>query len=164
MICPFCRKENDRVVDSRPLERTAVIRRRRECIECHRRFTTYERLEEMPRMVIKQSGSREPYDRHKLRKGILRACEKRPISSEDIERIVSDIDLKLQEYLIEIPSQKIGEMALEHLLEVDPVAYVRFASVYRKFNSIDVFFRELKRLKAGYSKKRHRGIAISGKP
>ncbi|MFH1380191.1 MAG: transcriptional regulator NrdR [bacterium] len=147
MNCPYCKHPEDRVVDSRPLDKSPVVRRRRECLACHRRYTTYERLEEMPLMVIKQDGSRKPYDRSKLRQGILRACEKRPIPGETIEKMVSEIDIKLQEYLMEIPSFKIGEIVLEHLLDVDPVAYVRFASVYRRFDSIDIFLKELKKLK-----------------
>lgn len=157
MLCPFCKKEKDRVVDSRPLDNAVVIRRRRECRECHRRFTTYERLEEMPLMVVKQGGNREPYDRDKLRQGILRAGEKRPIPIETIEKIVADIDLKVQEYF-EIPSHKIGEMVLEQLLDVDPVAYVRFASVYRRFDSIEVFLKELRQLKDNQFRRKKRSL------
>lgn len=163
MNCPFCKHLEDRVIDSRPLDKSPVIRRRRECLSCRRRYTTYERLEDMPLMVIKQDGSRKPFDRSKLRRGILRACEKRPIPGEVIERVVSDIDIKLQEYLMEVPSYKIGEIVLEHLLDLDPVAYVRFASVYRRFDSIDVFLKELKKLKNLQFKKLEKKIVAHSK-
>ena len=156
MLCPFCKKGDDRVIDSRPLDNAVVIRRRRECLECRRRFTTYERMEEMPLMVIKQDGSRKPYDRNKLRRGIQRACEKRPIPSETIEQVMNDIDLRMQEYFMEVPSYKIGEMVLEQLLDIDPVAYVRFASVYRRFDSIDVFLKELRKLKNQQSRRKRK--------
>ena len=156
MLCPFCKKGDDRVIDSRPPDNAVVIRRRRECLECHRRFTTYERMEEMPLMVIKQDGSRKPYDRNKLRRGIQRACEKRPIPSETIEQIMNDIDLRMQEYFMEVPSYKIGEMVLEQLLDIDPVSDVRFASVYRRFDSIDVFLKELRKLKNQQSRRKRK--------
>ncbi|MBD3271437.1 MAG: transcriptional repressor NrdR [Elusimicrobia bacterium] len=154
MNCPFCKQEKDRVIDSRPLGKSSVIRRRRLCLSCNRRFTTYERLEQMPLMVIKKDGSRKPFDRNKVRQGIMRACQKRPISGDQIEKIVTEIDLKLQEYLLEIPSDKIGELVLDQLIDLDPVAYVRFASVYRRFDSIDMFLKEFKKLRnSRYRKK-----------
>lgn len=163
MYCPFCKHTKDHVIDSRPVDHSAVVRRRRECSACHRRFTTYERLEDMPLMVIKQDGSREPYNRNKLRQGIMRACEKRPVSSDRIEQVISVIDQGMQEYLMEVTSQKIGLLVLEQLFEVDPVAYVRFASVYRRFDSIDVFLKELRVLKNSQTRKKLRKVAVGSK-
>lgn len=147
MRCPFCHQLEARVIDSRPLDSTSVIRRRRQCVECQKRFTTYERVEAMPLMVMKSDQRREPFLRDKLREGILRACEKRPISSDQIEKIVSEIEYELQDYVMEVPSRVIGEKVLKKLFLMDPVAYVRFASVYRQFQDIDTFLRELKKLK-----------------
>jgi len=147
MKCPFCGHEEDRVLDSRPLEAASIIRRRRECQSCHKRFTTYERLEEVPLMVIKSNDRREPFNREKLREGLMRACEKRPIGPDTIERIVAEIEYDLQDYVMQVPSRVIGEKALNKLAELDPVAYVRFASVYRQFPDIDAFFNELEKLK-----------------
>lgn len=149
MKCPFCGHPDDRVIDSRPLDSASVIRRRRECGDCHKRFTTYERLEQIPLTVIKSDNRREPFDREKLRQGVLRACEKRPISMDAIEKIVSEIEYELQDYVMEVPSRVIGEKVLKKLLELDPVAYVRFASVYRQFGDIDAFMKELKKIKKG---------------
>jgi transcriptional repressor NrdR len=135
-------------MDSRPVDRAGVIRRRRMCKTCHKRFTTYERLEEMPLMVVKSDSRREPFDRAKLREGILRACEKRPISIDTIDQIVDEVEYELKDYVMEIPSKTIGEKVLKKLHAIDQVAYVRFASVYRNFSDIDSFLAEIKNLKA----------------
>lgn len=147
MKCPFCGHEEDRVLDSRPVEAASIIRRRRECGSCLKRFTTYERLEQVPLMVIKSTDRREPFSREKLREGILRACEKRPIGPDVIERIVSEIEYELQDYVMQVPSRVIGEKALKKLLDLDAVAYVRFASVYRQFQDVDAFLSELEKVK-----------------
>lgn len=151
MRCPFCSFEDTKVIDSRPFDDSAIVRRRRECPDCQKRFSTYERMEEMPMMVIKSNNMREPFDRDKLREGILRACEKRPISIDTIERLVSEIEYEIQDYVIEVQSRIIGEKVLEKLLKVDPVAYIRFASVYRQFQDIDSFMKELNELKQKFS-------------
>lgn len=147
MKCPYCGQEEDRVLDSRPLEGASIIRRRRECQSCHKRFTTYERLEDVPLMVIKSDERREPFSREKLREGIARACEKRPIGADAIERLISEIEYELQDYVMQVPSRVIGEKVLKKLKDLDPVAYVRFASVYRQFQDIDAFHCELQKLK-----------------
>src|SRR5438552_14093067 len=148
MRCPFCNQSDDAVMDSRPIDQAGVIRRRRMCKTCHKRFTTYERLEEMPLMVVKSDNRREPYDRSKLREGILRACEKRPISIDQIDQVVAEVEYELKDYVMEIPSRTIGEKVLKKLHDIDQVAYVRFASVYRNFSDIDSFLAEIKKLKA----------------
>jgi len=145
--CPFCGHEEDRVLDSRPLEAASIIRRRRECQSCHKRFTTYERLEEVPLMVLKSDERQEPFNREKLREGITRACKHRPISADRIERMISEVEYELQDFVMQVPSKVIGEKVLEKLKDLDPVAYVRFASVYRQFQDIDAFFKELQVLK-----------------
>jgi len=147
MKCPFCGHQEDRVLDSRPLEAASIIRRRRECQSCHKRFTTYERLEEVPLMVIKSDDRREPFNREKLREGILRACEKRPIGPDVIERIVAEIEYELQDYVMQVPSRVIGEKVMKKLKDLDPVAYIRFASVYRAFQDLDAFHSELEKIK-----------------
>jgi transcriptional repressor NrdR len=147
MRCPYCHDPDDAVLDSRPLDSASVIRRRRVCKSCFKRFTTYERLEEMPLMVVKSDNRREPYDRNKLREGILRACEKRPISIDTVDLILSEVELNLKDYVMEIPSRVIGEKILAKLYEVDPVAYIRFASVYRNFTDVDSFLHEIQKLK-----------------
>lgn len=134
-------------MDSRPLEAASIIRRRRECQSCHKRFTTYERLESIPLMVIKSDDRREPFSREKLREGIARACEKRPISADTIERLVSEIEYELQDYVMQVPSRVIGEKVLKKLMELDAVAYVRFASVYRQFPDVTAFFDELEKFR-----------------
>jgi len=135
------------VVDSREVNDGRMIRRRRECLECHRRFTTYERIEEMPYLVIKKDGRREEFDRQKLLGGILRACEKRPVQIDKIEAVVDDIIGRLYEVIErEIPSVDIGEIVMERLKTLDSVAYVRFASVYREFKDVDEFMQELQTL------------------
>ncbi|NOZ14178.1 MAG: transcriptional repressor NrdR [Acidobacteria bacterium] len=147
MQCPFCKENRDRVVDSREVNEGRMIRRRRECLECQRRFTTYERIEEMPYLVIKKDGRREEFDRQKLLGGVLKACEKRPVEIDRIEALVDDIIAKLYEVAErEIPSMDIGEIVMERLKTLDSVAYVRFASVYREFKDVDEFMQELQTL------------------
>ena len=152
MKCPFCGGFDDQVVDSRPLDHSSVIRRRRECLECKKRFTTYERLEETPLMVVKSNMRREPFDRNKLREGLMRACEKRPISSDAVEKIISEVEYALQDYVMEVPSRTIGEEVLKKLSRLDQVAYIRFASVYRQFGDVDTFMSELKKIKKEHDK------------
>ncbi len=147
MKCPYCGNEQDRVLDSRPLDGASVIRRRRECQACHKRFTTYERLENVPLMVSKSDGRLESFDRIKLREGLSRALEKRPVAADTVERLVSEIEYELQDYLMQVPSHVIGEKVLKKLLELDHVAYIRFASVYRHFQDTDAFLHELEKLK-----------------
>lgn len=145
MKCPFCAHLENKVIDSRLSKDGGVIRRRRDCDECGRRFTTYERIEEILPMVIKKDGRREVFDRGKLLGGLKRACEKRPVSVEDLERIVDKVEQTLQECGDrEIPTSKIGETVMKELHELDEVAYVRFASVYRQFKDINQFMDELK--------------------
>lgn len=148
MRCPFCLHMDSKVLDSRQTEEGASIRRRRECISCGKRFTTYERLDEVPLMVVKKDGRREPFARNKILNGILRACEKRPISLQTIEEMVDKIEREVRANLDqEISSVSIGELVMEHLRELDDVAYVRFASVYRQFKDIDRFIEELQQLR-----------------
>ena len=145
MKCPFCGHQEDRVVDSRASAEGIAIRRRRECLACSRRFTTYEHIEEHRLMVIKKDGRREPFDRHKLLSGLTRACEKRPIGMEQLERLVDELEQDLsRQFDSEVPSSEIGERVMKRLHELDPVAYVRFASVYREFKDAEQFMREIK--------------------
>ena len=147
MKCPFCGYTESKVVDSRPAEDGEKIRRRRECLKCSRRFSTYEVIETIPIMVIKKDKSREAFDRNKLLRGLVRACEKRPVSVELLDSMVEEIEADLQNSLQrEVPSSKIGELVMEKLKSVDEVAYVRFASVYRQFGDINSFMQELKTL------------------
>jgi transcriptional repressor NrdR len=147
MICPFCEHPEHRVVESRVADTKDAIRRRRECQSCGRRFTTYERCEEMPLVVVKTSGERQSFDRGKLLEGLQRACHKRQVSTASLEMAVRDIEAELRNRLRqEVSSPQIGELALRRLKEIDPVAYVRFASVYRKFADVDEFEDELARL------------------
>ncbi len=147
MKCPFCNFEDSKVIDSRPTEEGTSIRRRRECIECGGRFTTYEKVETIPLIVVKNDNSREPFDRHKLLNGLVRACVKRPVSMADLERLVDDIEATMSNSLRrEFASQEVGEMAMERLKGLDEVAYVRFASVYKKFQDVDTFRKELNKL------------------
>lgn len=147
MKCPFCEYEESKVIDSRPTDEGEAIRRRRECLNCSKRFTTYEKIENIPLMVIKKDGSRQMFDRQKLLNGIMRACEKRPVSTSDMERIVYEIESSSQNLLErEITSQKIGELVMDSLKQVDEVAYVRFASVYRQFKDINTFIEEVNKL------------------
>ncbi|HHW21295.1 MAG TPA: transcriptional regulator NrdR [Clostridiaceae bacterium] len=147
MKCPYCSFGEDKVIDSRPTDEGATIRRRRECLSCHKRYTTYEKVENLPIMVIKKDGSRQPYDREKVRKGILRACEKRSISINQIENILDVIEAQISNSLErEVTSEFIGELVMEKLRDLDEVAYVRFASVYRQFKDINTFMAELNKL------------------
>lgn len=144
MKCPFCNYEESKVVDSRPTEEGASIRRRRECGQCKNRFTTYEKIEEVPLIVVKKDGNRESYNRNKLINGIVRACEKRPVSIEQIELMLDHIEKKLHNTMEkEISSHLIGELVMNDLKDLDEVAYVRFASVYRQFKDINSFVDEL---------------------
>lgn len=147
MKCPYCYFFESKVVDSRPTDEGQAIRRRRECIKCNKRFTTYEKIEEIPIMVIKKDGNRESYDRNKLLNGIIKSCEKRPVSMNDIERIVDEIEVELSNSLEkEITSVAIGELVMNKLKDIDEVSYVRFASVYRQFKDLNTFMNELKKL------------------
>jgi transcriptional repressor NrdR len=145
--CPFCLADDSKVVDSRPTDEGTVIRRRRECTKCSKRFTTYEKVEDLPMMVIKKDGRREAFNSNKIMSGLIRACEKRPISVGDLEAVVRDIEKQVYNSLErEVTSQYIGEMVMEKLRELDEVAYVRFASVYRQFKDINTFMDELNKL------------------
>lgn len=147
MKCPFCGFIEDKVIDSRPTDEGSAIRRRRECIKCSKRFTTYEKVESLPLMVIKKDKSRQPFDRDKLLNGLLRACEKRPISINDLEKLVESIETQIHNSLQrEVTTEDIGEMVMSKLKNMDEVAYVRFASVYRQFKDINTFMDELKNL------------------
>ena len=147
MKCPYCENEDSKVIDSRHTEDGKAIRRRRECEECGRRFTTYEKVEEMILMVIKKDGSRQAFDRNKRLNGLIRACEKRPVSIADMEKIVDDIERGLNNMMEkEIDSNFIGELVMERLKDLDEVAYVRFASVYRQFTDVNTFVQEVERL------------------
>ena len=147
MKCPFCGFEESKVIDSRPTDEGERIRRRRECIKCTKRFTTYEIIESVPIIVVKKDKSREPFDRQKLFNGLLRACEKRPVSLSQIDGVVNDIELTIQNSLDrEVTSVYIGELAMDKLKGLDEVAYVRFASVYRQFKDINTFMNELSKL------------------
>ena len=149
MKCPFCSYEESKVIDSRPTDEGERIRRRRECIKCSKRFTTYEIIETVPIVVIKKDKSRQVFDRNKLLNGMLRACEKRPVSIETLEGAVSDIELALQNSLDrEVSTIHIGELTMDKLKTIDEVAYVRFASVYRRFKDIETFMAELEKLKS----------------
>ena len=147
MKCPFCNQDNTRVVDSRPVDDNNAIRRRRMCDECGRRFTTYEKLETMPLMVIKKDNSREVYDRSKIEAGILHSCHKRPVSSQQIKAVIDEIEnqiFNMEEK--EVPTSVIGELVMKKLQTLDEVAYVRFASVYREFKDVNTFIEEIGKL------------------
>lgn len=147
MKCPYCGYTESKVIDSRPTDEYERIRRRRECLQCQKRFTTYEIIESLPVIVVKKDRSREAFDRNKLLNGLLRACEKRPVSIDTLERAVDEIESNLQNSLDrEVSSVTIGEMAMERLKEIDEVAYVRFSSVYRQFRDINTFMDELTKL------------------
>ena len=147
MRCMFCNHTDSKVVDSRPTEDGWAIRRRRECVGCGKRFTTYEKIENPVILVIKKDGRREPFDIDKVKKGIIKACEKRPVAMKDIESLVSAIEKKVYNNLEqEVPSDMLGEMVMDGLKELDQVAYVRFASVYRQFKDINTFRDELNKL------------------
>jgi len=145
--CPHCGDLDNRVLDSRSSEEGRAIRRRRECLACGKRFTTYERLEEEPLVVIKKDGRREPFDRQKILKGLRKACEKRPLSFESLEKIAGKVEWSVRNRTeSEVPSAIIGEYIMQQLKEIDEVAYVRFASVYRQFKDLDIFMEELQNL------------------
>ena len=147
MKCPFCNQDNTRFIDSRPVPDNNSIRRRRQCDECGRRFTTYEKIETIPLTVIKKDQSREEFDRGKLQNGVMRACYKRPIPVKRIEELIDEIETEVfNKEEREVPSTVIGEIVMEKLKELDAVAYVRFASVYREFKDIDTFMDELKKV------------------
>ncbi|MBR4073317.1 MAG: transcriptional regulator NrdR [Clostridia bacterium] len=147
MKCPYCGYEESKVIDSRPTDEGEKIRRRRECLKCGKRFTTYEMIESLPIIVIKKDKTRETFDRSKLLNGLMRACEKRPVSLETLEHIIDEIEAIIQNSLDrEVQSEKIGELVMEKLKDVDEVAYVRFASVYRQFKDINTFMDELSKL------------------
>lgn len=147
MKCPFCSYEESKVIDSRPTDEGERIRRRRECLNCKKRFTTYEIIESLPIIVIKKDKSREVFNRDKLLNGLLRACEKRPVSLDSLDKMIDDIESNLQNSLDrEISSEKIGELVMDKLKDIDEVAYVRFASVYRQFKDIGTFMNELNKL------------------
>jgi len=147
MKCPFCAAGDDRVVDSRESREGEVIRRRRECLPCGRRFTSYETIEEIPYVVVKNDGRRESFDRRKLRSGLVKACEKRPVSPARLDAIVDEIETRLHDTEErEMATSQVGALVMDRLRDLDKVAYVRFASVYRKFEDVDEFLRELKTL------------------
>ena len=147
MKCPYCNYEETQVIDTRETENLEVTRRRRECLKCNKRFTTYERLEEADIVVVKKDGRRERFERQKLLNGVLKACEKRPISLEKIEKLVDDVESDLRKRdSVEVESKVIGEIAMKKLKTLDKIAYIRFASVYREFEDIDRFEEELEKL------------------
>lgn len=147
MKCPFCNQEATKVIDSRPAEDNSSIRRRRLCDECGKRFTTYEKVETIPLIVIKKDNNRETYDRAKIEAGVLRACHKRPISASEISTLVDKVELEIfNREEREVPSKLIGELIMNHLKGLDSVAYVRFASVYREFKDVNTFMDELKKI------------------
>ena len=147
MRCPSCQNNNSRVIDSRPVDEGRSIRRRRECEQCSYRFTTFEKIEESPLVVVKKEGTREEFSREKLLRGLLRACEKRPVSLKELEDLTASIEKDLRSQgSSEVKSEDIGEMVMDKLAKIDEVAYVRFASVYRQFKDINVFIDELKDL------------------
>lgn len=147
MKCPFCGQDNTRVVDSRPVDDNSAIRRRRMCDECGKRFTTYEKVETIPLIVIKKDQNREQYDRSKIEAGVLRACHKRPVSAEQISQLVDAVETQIFNMEVrEIPSTIIGELVMDKLKDLEAVAYVRFASVYREFKDVNTFMDELKKI------------------
>ncbi|MCI8606160.1 MAG: transcriptional repressor NrdR [Hungatella sp.] len=147
MKCPYCNEDETKVIDSRPVDDNCSIRRRRQCEKCGRRFTTYEKLETMPLMVIKKDNSRETYDRSKIESGVIRSCHKRPVSTQQIDSMIDEIEnqiFNMEER--EVSTNMIGELVMERLKELDEVAYVRFASVYREFKDVNTFMEELGKL------------------
>lgn len=160
MKCPACESNDDKVIDSRPAEDGSSIRRRRECLVCGARFTTYERVEDMPLMVIKKDGSRQPFDRQKLIIGIMKSCEKRPITTEQIEHLIDNIERTANNALKrEISTAEIGEQVLKQLRNIDEVAYVRFASVYRAFSDINSFVSEISALTVSEEESGHSAVS-----
>ena len=147
MRCPYCGCLEDKVVDSRPTDEGLTIRRRRECVKCMARFTTYEKIDTVPLMVVKRDGTRQGYDRNKVLNGIVKACEKRPVSIQQIEKVVDGIELSLYNSMKkEVTTEEIGEIIMSEIKDLDEVAYVRFASVYRQFKDIDTFMEELTKI------------------
>lgn len=147
MKCPFCGEDDTRVIDSRPADENASIRRRRQCDKCQKRFTTYEKVEAIPLVVIKKDLTREPYDRAKIERGVFRSCHKRPVSVQQMNALVDRVESDVfQREEREIPSSYIGELVMTYLEELDAVAYVRFASIYREFKDVDTFMQELKKI------------------
>ena len=147
MKCPFCGEDDTRVIDSRPADENMSIRRRRQCDKCQKRFTTYEKVEAIPLVVMKKDQTREPYDRTKIEKGVFRSCHKRPISVPQMNHLVDQVEAKVfSKEEREIPSSYIGELVMRYLEELDAVAYVRFASIYREFKDVDTFMEELKKI------------------
>ena len=147
MKCPFCGEDDTRVIDSRPADENMSIRRRRQCDKCQKRFTTYEKVEAIPLVVIKKDQTREPYDRTKIEIGVFRSCHKRPISVPQMNHLVDQVEAKVfSKEEREIPSSYIGELVMRYLEELDAVAYVRFASIYREFKDVDTFMEELKKI------------------
>lgn len=147
MKCPFCGEDDTRVIDSRPADENMSIRRRRQCDKCQKRFTTYEKVEAIPLVVIKKDQTREPYDRTKIEKGVFRSCHKRPISVPQMNHLVDQVEAKVfSKEEREIPSSYIGELVMRYLEELDAVAYVRFASIYREFKDVDTFMEELEKI------------------
>ena len=147
MKCPYCREDNDKVIDTNAIEGGAIVRRRRECVACERRFTTYERIEQHPLKVVKKDGRRVPFDRDRIRVGLEKACEKRNVSAQTIDQLVSDIENDVYQNMErEVPSEYIGELVMTKLRQLDPVAYVRFASVYREFKDASDFVEEVEPL------------------
>ncbi len=150
MICPFCSHLESKVIDTRPTDEGTSIRRRRECLLCKKRFTTYEVVEHMPLFVIKKDGSRQPFDKQKLLNGLFHACEKRPVPLQTLESVADEVEQNLLNSMErEIPTSTIGELIMKRLKSIDQVAYVRFVSVYRSFEDVDSFLRELNRLRTG---------------
>ena len=149
MKCPFCNNENIRVIDSRPAEDNNAIRRRRQCEACGRRFTTYEKIETIPLMVVKKDETREPYDRYKIEAGVLLACHKRPVSTQDINHLVDEVENEVFNAEKEVSTTRIGNLVMDKLKELDEVAYVRFSSVYREFKDVNTFLKELEKLYKG---------------
>jgi transcriptional repressor NrdR len=154
MNCPYCHEDNDRVLDTRPSDDGGAIRRRRECLDCKRRFTTYERIEITTVKIVKKDGAREPFDRQKIKRGLETACWKRPISDAQLESIISEVENELElKFESEVPSRQVGELVMGRLRDLDPVAYVRFASVYRQFKDARDFVDEIKPMLAETRKK-----------
>ena len=153
MKCPYCGSDNTRVIDSRPADDNTAIRRRRNCDECGKRFTTFEKGETIPLMIIKKDNNRESYDRSKIEAGVLRACHKRPVSADQIKKLVDDVETEIySREAKEIPSSVIGELVMDKLKDLEAVAYVRFASVYREFKDVNTFVNELKKMLDGDGK------------
>ena len=161
MKCPFCSSDNTRVIDSRPADDNSSIRRRRLCDDCGKRFTTYEKVETIPLIVIKKDNNREPYDRSKIEGGILRACHKRPVSVNQIKHTVDEIEAEIfDREEKEISSREIGELVMEKVHDLDPVAYVRFASVYREFKDVETFMDELEKVLKTENGKKALGLGM----